>query len=87
MKTLLFKKTLQWGLTTAMCAWCCLLMLIILGEESPEMQMGFLEFFIVKLMAIGAAYATYKACAWCYRKGLFPDVLIREIRRCEEEEL
>lgn len=78
---------IQWAITAALCAWCCILAIVIFGEESAEMQLSLFEFFVLKLMAAGAAYATYKMAGWCYRKGLLPAVVITYIEHCKEEEI
>lgn len=77
---------LKWVLTAAFFVWAAILAIVILGEDSPEMAISFFEFFLVKFMAIGSAYATYKAAKWCYVQGLFPKLINTYIEMCKKEE-
>lgn len=77
---------LKWGLTLAFLAWSCVLTVVILGEDSFDMPMSFFEFFLIKAMAIGSAYATYKAANWCYVRDMFPQYVRTCIEKCEKEE-
>lgn len=77
---------LKWVLTAAFFVWAAILTIVILGEDSPESKISFFEFFLVKFMAIGSAYATYKAAKWCYVQGLFPKLINTYIETCEKEE-
>lgn len=76
---------LQWAITAVMFGWCCIIAVVILGEESQALNLTVFEFFVIKAMGFCSAYATYKAGEWCYRKGLFPAVLSESIKRCNEE--
>lgn len=77
---------LKWVLTAAFFVWGTILAIVILGEDSPDMTMSLSEFFLVKFMAVGSAYATYKAAKWCYVQGLFPKVVNTYIETCKKEE-
>lgn len=77
---------LKWVLTAVFLVWAAILAIVILGEDSPEMAISFFEFFLVKFMAIGSAYATYKAAKWCYVQGLFPKLINTYIETCKKEE-
>lgn len=77
---------LKWVLTAAFFVWAAILTIVILGEDSPESEISFFEFFLVKFMAIGSAYATYKAAKWCYVQGLFPKLINTYIETCKKEE-
>lgn len=77
---------LKWVLTAVFLVWVAILAIVILGEDSPEMAISFFEFFLVKFMAIGSAYATYKAAKWCYVQGLFPKLINTYIETCQKEE-
>lgn len=77
---------IQWLVAAAFLAWGCILMVFIFGEDSPEMTISFGEFFIIKLMALGSAYSTYKAGVWCYERGLFPTIITKWVETCEAEE-
>lgn len=77
---------LKWVLTAVFLVWAAILAIVILGEDSPEMAISFFEFFLVKFMAIGSAYATYKAAKWCYVQGLFPKLINTYIETCQKEE-
>jgi len=83
----IFSTVLQWAVVAALVAWGCILAVVILGEDAPEMRLGIAEFFALKFMAIGSAYATVQAAGWCRRHGLFPTAVERMIEKCEEEEV
>lgn len=77
---------LKWVLTAAFLAWASILTIVIFGEDSHEMKISFFVFFLAKFMAIGSAYATYKAAKWCYVQGLFPKLINTYIETCKKEE-
>lgn len=77
---------LKWMLTAAFFVWSCILIIVIMGEDSPEMTLSLFDFFLIKFMAIGSAYSTYKAANWCYVRNLFPKQVCIYIERCKEEE-
>lgn len=82
---------LQWLLTATFVAWSTVLLVMIVGEDSPEMQLSLFDFFLIKAMALCSAYATYKAGEWCYARSYFPPVICKYIEECkkdiEDEEL
>lgn len=67
--------SLKWVLTAAFFGWSCILLIVIIGEESPNMPLSLFGFFLIKFIAIGAAYATLKAANWCYDRDLFPRLI------------
>lgn len=77
---------LQWMLTLAFLAWSCILAVVIMGDDSPESPLSLFDFFIIKAMAIGSAYSTYKAANWCYVRDLFPKLVYAYIEQCKKEE-
>lgn len=81
---------LKWVLTALFFGWSCILAIVIIGEDTPDMPLSLFDFFLIKFMAIGSAYATYKAANWCYDRDLFPRLIYAYIEKCdnmEDEEL
>lgn len=76
---------LQWLLVAAFFAWSTVLLVMIVGEDNPEMQFSLFDFFLIKAMAVCSAYTTYKAGEWCYTRAYFPPVIIKYIEECEKD--
>ena len=76
---------LKWVLTAAFSGWSCILLMVIIGEESPNIPFSLFSFFLIKFIAIGAAYATLKAANWCYNRDLFPELINAYIEKCNNE--
>lgn len=82
---------LQWLLVAAFVAWSTIVFVVIVGEDSPEMQLSLFDFFLLKVMGLCSAYSTYKAGEWFYRRSYFPDIVCKYIEESakdvEDEEL
>ncbi len=76
----------QWLLVAAFVVWSCVLMVVIFGEDTPDMPLSIVEFFLIKMMGIASAYSTYKAAEWCYRKDYFPTLVRKYIESCDKME-
>lgn len=77
---------LKWLLTLAFLVWSCILLVVIAGEDDPEMPLPLFDFFILKVMGGCSAYATYKAANWCYNRDLFPKLVYTYMEQCKKEE-
>ncbi len=75
----------QWLLVAAFVVWSCALMVVIFGEDTPDMPLSIAEFFLIKMMGIASAYSTYKAGEWCYNREYFPALICKYIETCNEE--
>lgn len=76
----------QWLLVAAFVAWSTILFVVIVGEDTPDMALSLFEFFLIKAMALGSAYATYKAGKWCYNRSYFPEIVCKYIEETANEE-
>lgn len=76
----------QWGLICLFLVWGCILMVVIFGEDNPNQPLPIVEFFGIKLMGIGSAYATYKAAVWCYVRDMFPALVRKYMEECDKME-
>ncbi len=78
---------LQWLLVVAFVAWFTILLVVIIGEDNPDMPLSIMDFFLIKIMAGCSVYTTYKAGAWCYYHDYFPAIVQAYIdTACEEED-
>lgn len=82
---------LKWVLTAVFFGWSCILAVVIIGDDTPDMPLSLFDFFLIKFMAIGAVYSTYKVGEWLYRRSYFPDIVCKYIEESakdvEDEEL
>ena len=77
---------LKWVLLAAFFAWSTIIFILIVGEDDPETQWTLSDFFLIKILAICAAYITYRAAVWCYGQDLCPKCIYVYIKKCEEDE-
>lgn len=80
-----FPAIVKWLLTAAFFGWAMVLVIVICGEEAPDAPWSTIEFFMLKIMGVGSAYATYKAAKWCYDRGLFPKCIYTYMELCDKE--
>lgn len=70
-------KGLQYAIFFAVNAAAVYLLIMIAGEENPEVHCPPETFWLIKFLAIGCAYGLYHLCKALDRIGAFPEELLR----------
>lgn len=78
---------LQWGLVAVILAWCCILVIAFFGDCGLDMFDHIVGLVVLKIMDIGAAYASFKACEWCYLNNHFPSIISKYIKLSMEDDI